>query len=861
MKSENGRHAHADKAARTHPYWDIIAGRLVTKSREPEWRSPTQFRGADVFMEIARLETPPSVMGAAGDSTDARESVSAPHNKSSIPPLIHEAFELQAKLAPYATALTYGDENVTFIELNRLANRVAHMLLRSGIRRGDRVGLYFNRSVPMIAAMLGVLKVGAAYVPLDPLYPEERLRVMVLEASVSAILLSRLGTKRQLLASSQPIYIDDVLALSGEDHNPNCHVTPNDAAYVMFTSGSTGIPNGVEIPHRGVTHLVCGAEYALLRSDCVVLHHSPISFDASTFEVWGALLNGGRCVLAPGVARTAAELGWILAREGVTVLWLTTALFNVLIDEAPDIFSGLRQLLIGGEALSITHVKRALASLTSTQLINAYGPTEATTFSCTYLINSVASDATSIPIGKGIQDAQVLILDTSGEPVSLGTPGEIYVGGKGLALGYLNRPELTKVRFVADPFNPDKRIYRTGDQGRYLPDGNIEFLGRLDNQVKIRGFRVELGEIEMALSNHPFVLQAVVGCRKDLSGELILSAYVVHRRDTQLSFTAMRQFLALTLLSAMIPSELLGVPDIPLTLSGKVDREALSRLPRPVMHTGGEPVPDDPVEAEVLAIWRDVFGEPAMSGDDDFFESGGHSLLAVILCQRMHLRFRVPFALAVLYAAPTARLMANCIRDQLVSSAVPGSVILIQSGSGEKLLRALLLQVLYTIRSERLLMEQLAYNLLFRWFTGLNMDEEVWVPTVFSKNRDRLLEGDVARAFFEGVLGEARTAGLLSDEHFSVDGTLIEAWASQKSFRPKDETGSPPDDDPGNPTVNFHGEKRGNATHESVTDPDARLARKSGGHEAKLAYCGNVLIATFLCAGLRCGRSNVASFG
>ena len=380
------------------------------------------------------------------------------------------------------------------------------------------------------------------------------------------------------------------------------------AAYVIYTSGSTGEPKGVEIPHRGVVRLISG-DFAQLDNNQILLKFAPINFDASTLEIWGALLNGGTCVLFNGDVATPHALGSVLRHYNVTTAWLTSSLFNAIIDEAPEELASVRQLLVGGEALSVPHIRRALKHLAETQLINGYGPTESTTFTCTYpIVSQCAEGPGSIPIGRPIGNTQVYILDRFLQPVPVAVAGELYIGGAGLARGYLNRPELTAEKFVPNPFSsaPGERLYRTGDIVRWQPDGNIEFLGRVDNQVKIRGYRIEPGEIEAVLRQHPEVEQAVVTVKQEADGDKRLVGYVVSRHEAGPSAEQLRGYLKGKLPEYMVPSFWVMMEQMPLTGSGKVDRKG---LPEPeIVSGGGEEYREakTPTEELVGGIWEEV---------------------------------------------------------------------------------------------------------------------------------------------------------------------------------------------------------------------------------------------------------------
>jgi amino acid adenylation domain-containing protein len=444
--------------------------------------------------------------------------------------LIHEMFEAQVAATGDAVALMCADRRLTYSQLNENANRVAHALVQQGVRPDDLVGLYAERSVQMVEGILGILKAGGAYVPLDPGYPSDRVRFMI-EDSKPVAVLAQDGLADRLSDVAPP-----VMGLSDNAHqpvtNPNVRgMTSGSLAYVIYTSGSTGRPKGVMIEHRSVLRLVVNNVYAPLTPRDCVAHCSSPSFDAATWEVWAPLLNGARLLIVPhSEVLEPVALNRALVNHGVTAMWLTVALFNECVDALEEAFSGLRYLLIGGDALNTSTVARLLAKRAPpANLINGYGPTETTTFASTYPIKELPPNAQSVPIGRPIANTRMYILDRQRNPVPIGMAGEIYIGGPGVARGYLNQPELTAERFVEDPFSEhsDAKLYRTGDLGRWRADGNIEFLGRNDLQVKIRGFRVEPGEVEALLQNHPAVKQAAVSVREDEPCEKRLVGYVV----------------------------------------------------------------------------------------------------------------------------------------------------------------------------------------------------------------------------------------------------------------------------------------------------------------------------------------------
>ncbi len=414
---------------------------------------------------------------------------------------INELFEEQVESNPAAVALIFGDEEISYGELNRRANKLAHHLRGLGVGPEMVVGLCVERSIEMLVGMLGILKAGGAYLPLDPQYPLKRLHFMLNDAAVPVLL-----TQEHLLGSlpthwSQVICLDtDWDSISqASDENLQSSINAENLAYVMYTSGSTGTPKGVSVVHRNVVRLVKETNYADFGREQVFLQLAPLTFDASTFELWGSLLNGGKlAIMSPGTP-ALSELAAALQRYEVSTLWLTAGLFHLMVDQGVEWLSGVRQLLAGGDVLSVAHVKKVLAALDeSGRLINGYGPTEATTFSCCSPMGRDTSIGATVPIGVPIGNTEVYVLDRQQQPVPAGVAGELYIGGDGLARGYLQQPELTAERFVPHPFPtaPGARLYRTGDLVRYRADGRIHFLGRMDHQVKVRGFRIELGEIE-----------------------------------------------------------------------------------------------------------------------------------------------------------------------------------------------------------------------------------------------------------------------------------------------------------------------------------------------------------------------------
>ncbi|HEX8361310.1 MAG TPA: amino acid adenylation domain-containing protein, partial [Longimicrobium sp.] len=481
---------------------------------------------------------------------------------------VHTLFEARAARTPGATALVHGGESLTYDELNARANCLAHYLRARGVRAGERVAVLVPRSAELVIAELAVLKAGAAYVPIDPAFPADRIALMVADCGARVFLALAADVLPGLAAER----IDVDLVVDGPTGNLPDPVGHDAAAYVMYTSGSTGTPKGVVVPHVAIVRLVIENGYADL-ADRVAFAANP-AFDATTMEVWGPLLNGGAVVVIPReVFLDADAFARTLADHDVGVLFLTTAVFNTHARAIPGALARLRCLLTGGEAADPSSFARVLAEDGRVSLVHCYGPTEATTFAITHPVSEVGEGA--LPLGRPIGNTRVYVLDARGEPVPVGVAGELYIGGVGVALGYLGRPELTAERFVPDPFSgePGARLYRTGDVARWLPDGTVEFVGRADFQVKIRGFRIELGEIEARLAEYPGVREAVVLAREDAPGDKRLVAYCtgMDRMDAE----ALRTHLSATLPEYMVPAAYVRLETLPLTSNGKVDRRAL----------------------------------------------------------------------------------------------------------------------------------------------------------------------------------------------------------------------------------------------------------------------------------------------
>ncbi|HKH43166.1 MAG TPA: amino acid adenylation domain-containing protein [Thermoanaerobaculia bacterium] len=573
---------------------------------------------------------------------------------------IHALFAEQAALRPDAVAVAGDGESLTYGELACRAGAWALRLAASGVGPEMRVGVCLDRSPARVVATLAVLAAGGVYVPLDPSYPRERLAFLVRDSAASVLVteerwlavLPQTGAAVLCLDTEPPPQIDRPAAAPD--------IPASALAYVMYTSGSTGEPKGVAVPHRAVVRLVRETGYARFGPDEVFLQLAPHAFDAATLELWGALLNGGRVVMPPQGVLSPAELGELLQRHGVTTLWLTAGLFHQMVDENLPGLSGVRQLLAGGDVLSVAHVRRVLAELPGTRLINGYGPTENTTFTCCHPVTGAGLEP-SVPLGRPIANTRVYVLGRNFEPMPAGVAGELLAGGDGLARGYLGRPERTAEHFVPDPVGGERggRLYRTGDLVRWRPSGELEFLGRIDTQVKVRGFRVEPGEIETALLAHPWVRDAVVLAPREVTGGRRLVAYLAGPEGEVPRESELRDFLRERLPDFMLPAAYAFLPALPLTVNGKVDRKALAEL-RPERLSGSAgPEPRTPAEELVAGIFAEVLRVERVGVADDFFALGGHSLLATQVASRVRSVFAVELPLRALFEAPTVEGLAG----------------------------------------------------------------------------------------------------------------------------------------------------------------------------------------------------------
>ncbi|MFN9545795.1 MAG: non-ribosomal peptide synthetase, partial [Cyanobacteriota bacterium] len=616
-------------------------------------------------------------------------------------------FEEQAERTPDAVALVFEEKSLSYAELNASANRLAHHLITQGIRPDDRVAIGVERSLEMVVGLLAILKAGGAYVPLDPAYPEERLAFM-LEDSAPVALLVHAATRERFTGLAQGATLVDLDADAGawserSATNPNpvaFGLTSNHLAYVIYTSGSTGKPKGVAMAHQAATNLIMWlcAENGF-NHPARALQFSPLGFDVSFQEIFSTLCCGGALILIGNeVRRDSQRLLKVLADEKVERLFLPFIALNALAVAARGQWpTSLREVVTAGEQLRITEALTACFANGRCRLHNHYGPTETHVATAFELPAEVNSWLVLPPIGRPIANTRIYVLDGDGQPVPIGVAGELHIGGAGVARGYLNRSELTAERFLPDPFvaEPEARMYRTGDLARWLPDGNLDYIGRIDFQVKIRGFRIELGEIEAALRDCTGIREAVVLAREDSPGEKRLVAYVttdVAAKSADMATNSadglaggaetiaggteaallpavLKAQLRSRLPDHMLPAAFVVLESFPLTPNGKLDRKALPAPEAEAYALRAYAPPEGPVEEALAALWRELLGIKQVGRHDDFFALGGHSLLAVSLVERMR-RLDMPLDVRALFTTPTLAELAAVVGDG-VEVAVP----------------------------------------------------------------------------------------------------------------------------------------------------------------------------------------------
>ena len=581
---------------------------------------------------------------------------------------IHTLFAVQAARNPNATALLFGEERWSYQRLNERSNQIARQLQNQGVRRESIVALLMDRSCDMIAMLLGVLKAGGAYAPLDPSDPPARIRELIASLQPKVI---GCDAKYSEIAGGYPIVNVESIPVDAPAASLDVDCLPDSLAYVMFTSGSTGTPKGVLVEHRSIVRLFRGSALVPANSSQVFLQLAPLAFDASTFEIWGALLNGSALAIMPAGLPSLAEIAGAIRRYEVTTLWLTSGLFNAMVEQQLDTLASVKQVYSGGDVLSPVHVRKFLdACGADNTLTNGYGPTENTVFTCAYVIPKDHPADMPVPIGKPVAHTTIYLLDGEQKPVNAGEVGELYTGGAGLARGYLNNPELTAEKFLEAPVEqqPGARMYRTGDLARLRPDGVVEFMGRADQQIKLCGFRIEPGEIETLLLQHAAVRQAAVVVRQSKSGEKRLVAYLVSAyslSDTELDIAALRAFVGAKLPPYMVPAQFVSLHSLPLNVNGKVDRRA---LPDVQIESKAE-LPKSELEKIISEAWSAALGISSPEPDQAFFEIGGSSLQLMRVQADLERKLGRPIATADLFRCPTIRGLAEFLSGGVASTA------------------------------------------------------------------------------------------------------------------------------------------------------------------------------------------------
>ena len=577
-------------------------------------------------------------------------------------------FAGHVRQAPEAVAVTCGAVDLSYAELDTAAARLARRLIELGVRAEDRVGVLAQRSAELVVAVLAVVKAGAAYLPLDVRAPAERMRRVLAEAGAAVVLTDRTWGHAARAAHRGHVVVVETADLltappSGEPRTALPEADPDGLVYAEYTSGSTGTPKGVAVRHRDVVALAADRRFKS-EAHRRVLAHSPLAFDASTYELWIPLLAGGQVVMAPPGDLDAGTLRQLIARHSVTGLWLTSGLFRALAQDAPDCLTGVSEVWTGGDVVPAAAVRQVLAACPGLTVVDGYGPTETTTFAASYPMPLAASVPETVPIGRPLDNMQVYVLDADLQPVPPGIRGELYIASAGLARGYLGQPGLTAAQFVACPFGPPgSRMYRTGDLARWTVQregeagGDLEFAGRADHQVKIRGFRIEPGEIETILTAHRSVADAAVITREDQPGVKRLTAYVVPAPGHAPDPTRLRVHLASQLPEYMVPAAFIELPALPLTRNGKLDRRALPAAGPGHADSQYTP-PRTPAETAIARIWADVLGIERISIHDNFFELGGDSILSIRITTRMQSAFGIHISPRTLFTSPTIAKLA-----------------------------------------------------------------------------------------------------------------------------------------------------------------------------------------------------------
>ena len=586
-------------------------------------------------------------------------------SKSSIENEVSESiitlFHKQVENTPNQIALIYKAQEYTYTELNQKANQLAYILQDNyEVSTGNFVGIITDYSMDTIISFLAVLKLGAIYVPIDAGLPDERLEYIISDIEAK-VLLIHLEYLDRVTHFNIPLFYIDVMLEGATEHDVLENIqSDNQMAYVMYTSGSTGISKGVAIKNQGIVRLVKDTNYIDISSDDKILAISNPAFDGSTFDIWGALLNGATLFIAEkDLVLNFEGLSEIIKKNKITISFMTTALFNSVVDSDPEGIGILRKVLFGGEMVSVSHVKKYMERYGKNKLVHVYGPTENTTYTTYYPINSIENSAHTIPIGKPIANTSCFILNESQKMQPVGVPGELYVAGKGVGVGYLNKKESTLKSFIKSPFKENTTLYKTGDICKWLPDGNIEFIGRVDDQVKIRGFRIELGEIEQKITSFEDIKETVIVLSNDTNNVKFLSAFFI--AENSVDIDNLRAYLASKLPGYMVPPYLTQVEHIPLTRNGKIDKKKLLEFEKAQTNVNREIIlPKTEIEKKIYAIWKELFNNN-ISITDDFFEIGGHSIKATYLVSMIHKELGIKIRISNVFETRTIVKLAKTI--------------------------------------------------------------------------------------------------------------------------------------------------------------------------------------------------------
>lgn len=583
-------------------------------------------------------------------------------------------FNEQVARNPDKSAILQGERSMSYEELDAASRSVAVELHKAGVERGELVGVVSNPCPEMVAGMLGVLRAGAAFVPIDPAMPKARIDLIIEDADLKRVIVQE-GLDVVPGRNELTLPLMDLVRSARQDTLPEIDLTIEDPAYVIYTSGSTGKPKGVVVPHRGLVRLVGPRSFIPFSDDLIWIHHLSISFDASLVGIWGAVLAGGTVAMAEQAKPSLNELADTMVKHRVNAMGTSSGLFDVLVEERMDALRNMRYLATGGDVISLKHARKVFDELGPGILVNAYGPTENSVASSSFFLNDERDLERPLPIGKPFENSLCYVLNDTLQPVAVGERGELYTAGPGTALGYLGRPELNAERFLKDPFDPDGgTMYKTGDMVRWLPDGNLEFLGRVDDQVKVRGFRIELGEIDAALNDLPVIASKAVVVQGSVPSEKEIIAYVTPAEKQAMNGSLHRHIeravldhLSGKLPEHMVPAAVVVLERMPLNSSGKVDKAALPAPDRtqvngPAMHVP----PKNDIERRLVAIWERLLETKGIGVTDNFFQLGGHSLLGLQMLAQVEKQGAGALPLRALFQAPTIRQLARSLTSDEV---------------------------------------------------------------------------------------------------------------------------------------------------------------------------------------------------